>query len=145
MLDADSHLPIYAADPASPKHASARRFFGALSDARDEFVLCELILIELYMQLRNPAIFVAPYTAQESTAYCQALKRNPNWRCVDYDPLVSQKIWSWAAQTKAGFRQIIDARIVLTLRHCRVTHFATAHVKHFKDFGFAHVWNSMLE
>jgi len=69
------------------------------------------------MQLRNPAIFVAPYTAQESTAYCQALKRNPNWRCVDYDPLVSQKVWSWAAQTKARFRQITDARIALTLRH----------------------------
>jgi len=75
MLDADSHLPIYAADPDSPKHASARRFFGALSDARGEFVLCELILIELYMQLRNPAIFVAPYTAQESAAYCQTLKQ----------------------------------------------------------------------
>ena len=93
MLSADTNLLIHAADPDSPNHAAARRFFDTLSDARDEFVLCELILIELYMQLRNPAIFVTPYTAQESAAYCQALKRNPNWRCVDYDPLVSQKIW----------------------------------------------------
>ena len=64
---------------------------------------------------------------------------------MDYDPLVSQKVWSWAAHTKAGFRQIINARIALTLRHHGVTHFATAYVKHFKDFGFAQVWNPMLE
>jgi len=40
-------------------------------------------------------------------------------------------------ETKAGFRQIIDARIALTLRHYGVTRFATANVKNFKNFGFA--------
>ncbi len=145
MQSADTHLLIHAADPDSPNHESARRFFATLSDTQDEFVLCELVLVELYMQLRNPAVFVAPYSARESAAYCQALKRNPSWRCVDYDPLVSQKIWAWAADTKAGFRQIIDTRIALTLRHHGVTHFATANVKHFKDFGFVKVWNPMVE
>jgi len=64
--------------------------------------LCELIFIELYMQLRNPAFFVTPYTTQESSEYCP-------------------------------------------LQHHGVTHFATANVKHFRDFGFEQVWNPMLE
>jgi toxin-antitoxin system PIN domain toxin len=143
MLTADTNLFIHAADPDSPRHEEARGFFAGLGDFEDEFVLCELILMELYMQLRNPAVFRKPYSAKESASYCDALKRNPNWRCIDYDPLVSPSLWKWAAQTKAGFRQMIDARIAYTLLHHGVTRFATANIKHFKPFGFAEVWNPL--
>jgi len=141
MLTADTNLLIHAADPDSPHHESARGFFATVNQGREEFVLCELALVELYMQMRNPAVFTKPYTAKESAGYCLALKQNPSWRCVDYDPLISQQLWAWAVQTKAGFRQIIDARLAFTLIHHGVTRFATANVKHFKGFGFAEVWN----
>ena len=142
---ADTNLFIHAADPDSPNHARAREFFRALDSQTDgsEFVLCELVLIELYMQLRNAAVFVKPYTAKESAAYCQALKQNPKWRCVDYDNAVSTKLWQWASTTKFGFRRIIDARLGLTLRHHGVTHLASANVKDFQEFGFQRVWNPM--
>jgi toxin-antitoxin system PIN domain toxin len=143
MLTADTNLFIHAADPDSPRHEEARGFFAGLGDFEDEFVLCELILMELYMQLRNPAVFRKPYSAKESASYCDALKRNPSWRCIDYDPLVSPSLWKWAAHTKAGFRQMIDARIAYTLLHHGVTRFATANIKHFKPFGFAEVWNPL--
>lgn len=102
------------------------------------------VLVKLYMQLRNPALFVKPYSAREAAAFCQALRRNPAWRCVDYDPLVSRKLRAWAATTRAGFRQIIDARLAFTLRHHGVTAFATANVRHFAGFGFARLWNPLL-
>ena len=143
MLTADTNLFIHAADPDSPRHDEARGFFAGLGDFEDEFVLCELILMELYMQLRNPAVFRKPYSAKESASYCEALKRNPNWRCIDYDPMVSPKLWNWAAHTKSGFRQMIDARIAFTLLHHGVTRFATANIKHFKPFGFTEVWNPL--
>lgn len=148
-LTADTNLFIHAADPDSPHHTRARQFMqsasmkGGKKDA--EFVLCELVLVELYMQLRNPAIFAKPYSAKESAAHCQTLRLNPAWRCVDYDAAVSQKLWQWAAGTKAGFRRIIDARLGLTLRHHGVTEFATANVKDFSEFGFSRVWNPLLE
>ena len=144
---ADTNLFIHAADPDSPNHASAREFFRELDSQTDgsEFVLCELVLIELYMQLRNAAVFVKPYTAKESAAYCQALKQNPKWRCVDYDNAVSTKLWQWASTTRFGFRRIIDARLGLTLRHHSVTHFATANVKDFQEFGFQRVWNPITD
>ena len=53
------------------------------------------------------------------------MKTNPLWRCVDYDARVAGHLWEWAAETKGGFRQIIDARLAFTLRHHGVTHFAT--------------------
>ncbi len=143
MLTVDTNLLIHAADPDSPHHQSARDFFCEVDARGDEFVLCELVLVELYMQLRNPAIFAKPYTAKESAAHCQALKENPAWRCVDYDPLVAPKLWQWARTTQAGFRQMIDARIAFTLLHHGVTRFATANVKHFKEFGFDEVWNPL--
>ncbi len=141
MLTADTNLLIHAADPDSPCHKPAKAFFAKVVQGREEFVLCELVLVELYMQLRNPAIFAKPYTARESAAHCAALKQNLAWRCIDYDSLVSSKLWVWARETKAGFRQMIDARIAFTLLHHGVTRFATANVKHFKGFGFVEVWN----
>ncbi|MEY4482578.1 MAG: hypothetical protein RL693_30 [Verrucomicrobiota bacterium] len=143
MITADTNLFIHAADPDSSYHRKAREFFQKLDTSAEEFVVCELVLVELYMQLRNGAIFVRPYTAREAAAYCQALKKNPHWRYVDYQVEVSPKLWQWAAETKAGFRQIIDARLALTIRHHGVTQLATANVKDFKSFGFERVWNPL--
>jgi len=144
MLTADTNLFIHAADPDSPQHHKASEFFHKLPATGEEFVVCELVLVELYMQLRNGAIFVRPYTAREAASYCQSLKQNPLWRCVDYHTDISPQLWEWAAATHAGFRQIIDARLALTLRHHGVTQLATANVKDFKRFGFERVWNPLL-
>jgi uncharacterized protein len=56
---------------------------------------------------------------------------------------IAEPLWNWAAKAKTGFRHIIDARLALTLRHHRVTHFANANAKHFEGFGFEKVWNSL--
>ena len=142
---ADTNLFIHAADPDSPKHAQARQFFETVaSETVDhEFVLCELVLIELYTQLRNAAIFAKPYSARESADYCIALKHNPAWRCVDYDSAISPTLWQWARATKAGMRRVIETRLALTLKHHGVTHFATANTKDFQEFGFTQVWNPL--
>ena len=143
MLAADTNLFVHAADPDSPLHAKARNFFKALVHADEEFVLCELVLVELYMLLRNPAVFAKPYTPSESAGYCRALRQNPSWRCIDYDPAVSKQLWDYATLTKAGYRHIIDARLAFTLQHHGVDRFATVNQKDFKGFGFREVWNPL--
>lgn len=145
MLSADTNLLIYAADPDSPNHERARRFIGGQAKADSGFVLCELVLVELYLQLRNKAVFKTPYTAGEAVAYCAALRKCPYWRCVDYSPEVSKKLWKWAKSDKHPMRRIIDARIGYTLLHHGVTHFATANVKDFTGLGFDKVWNPLVE
>ena len=143
MLTADTNLFLHAADPDSPQHKPARDFFGSLDKTGEEFVICELVLVELYMLLRNPAVFVKPYTAKESSSYCRLLKQNPSWRCIDYDSSISAMLWEYASTTQAGYRHIIDARLAFTLRYHGVDRFATMNIKDFKSFGFSQVWNPL--
>lgn len=143
ILSADTNLFLYAANPDSPHHEVAQRFFAEEASGKQRFLLCGLVLVELYMQLRNPAVFRKPKTAKEATAFCDALSANPIWEFGDYEPEVAKPLWNWAAKTSTGFRHIIDARLALTLRHHGVTHFATANEKHFGGFGFEKVWSPL--
>jgi toxin-antitoxin system PIN domain toxin len=143
ILSADTNLFLYAANPDSPHHAAARRFFDEQAAGTERFLLCGLVLVEIYMQLRNPAVFAKPKSAAEAAAFCETLRINPNWEFGDYEPSVAGPLWQWAATTTVGFRQIIDARLAFTLRHHGVTHFATANERHFRGFGFEAVWNPL--
>lgn len=143
ILSADTNLFLYAANPGSPHHAAARRFFDERAAGRERFLLCGLVLVEIYMQLRNPAVFAKPKSAAEAASFCETLRLHPNWEFGDYEAAVAGPLWQWAATTSAGFRQIIDARLAFTLRHHGVTHFATANDRHFGEFGFQAVWNPL--
>jgi len=141
MTSVDTNILVYAADPDSLHHEKSRDF---LIHQDDDFVLCQLVLVELYMLLRNKSVFKTPYSAREAASYCNSLANSPKWRCVDYNPQISAKLWRWAENTDRGFRNIIDTRIAYTLQHHGVTHFATANVKDFEGLGFQKVWNPLF-
>jgi len=141
MIAVDTNILVYAANPASTPHRAAIGFMQDHSKA--EITICELVLVELYMALRNPAIFKKPYGARAASSYCGELKQNTHWNYVDYEPEISPRLWDWAAKTKSGFRQIIDARLALTLRHHQVDEFATMNENDFRGFGFKRVWNPL--
>jgi toxin-antitoxin system PIN domain toxin len=139
MISFDTNLAVYAANASMPQHATARQFLESLA-ARDDVVVCELMLVELYLKLRNPRIFPTPMDAGTAVAWCDRLRDHESWLLVESAPVMSE-VWRLAAKEDFAFRRIIDARLALTLRHHGVTEFATANVKDFEDFGFARVWN----
>lgn len=143
ILSADTNLFLYAANPNSPYHGAAQQFFADQASGQNRFLLCGLVLVEIYMQLRNPAVFKTPKSAGQAAAFCQSLRANPAWEYADYEPDVGPELWKWAAETTPVFREIIDARLAFTLRHHGVTHFATANVRHFEGFEFERVWNPL--
>lgn len=143
ILSADTNLFLYAANPDSTYHKAARSFFLEHVGGAQRFLLCGLVLVEIYMQLRNPAVFARPKSPAEAASFCETLRRNPFWEFGDYEPEVAGPLWQWAASTSAGFRQILDARLAFTLRHHGVTHFATANERHFSQFEFEMVWNPL--
>lgn len=145
MLSADTNLFLYAANPDCPQHVAAADFFSHEADAGKEFVLCELVLVEIYMQLRNPAVLRTPLSSVAATEFCTRLRTNPAWQLVDYEPAVSERLWHWAKSTQSAFRQIIDARLALTLQHHGVTEFATANLRDFAEFGFQRLWNPVAD
>lgn len=140
MIAADTNIFVYAANPASEKHDAATRFFASFQ-TNPEFVVCELVLIELYMQLRNPTVMPRPLGAPEAARFCLTFKQHPVWQHVDYSPEVSAALWQWVATPGVAFRRVVDARLASTLRHHGVLEFATANVKDFQGFGFQRVWN----
>lgn len=145
MLSADTNLFLYAANPHSPHHAVARAFFSNCSDEGTSFTTCDLVLVEIYMQLRNPAVLRKPLSSADAAAFCARLREHPRWQHVDYNPDVAPELWRWAQASTSGYRHIIDARLALTLIHHGVTRFATANVKDFQEFNFEKVWNPLLE
>lgn len=143
MLSFDTNIAVHAANSASPLHDRARDFLQSVATRRD-MAVCELVLVELYLKLRNEKIFSRPLTASQAAAVCQAYRKNQAWTLIESAP-VMDGVWEQAAEKNFAFRRIIDLRLALTLIHHGVTEFATANEKDFAGQGFLRVWNPLLD
>ncbi len=141
MISFDTNLAVYAANSSLAEHTPARRFLESLS-TRDDVVICELMLVELYLKLRNPRIFPKPLAAPGAVAWCDRFRDHPRWMLVDSAPVMPE-VWRLAARMDFAFRRILDARLAFTLRHHGVTEFATSNIKDFEGLGFVRVWNPL--
>ncbi len=141
MLSIDTNILLYAQNGDCPEVARAA---GFLSDcaSRSDVVLCELVLVELYILLRNPAVVSRPLGARAAAFVCQAYRRHPRWRLVENAPVMEQ-VWGWAAGESFARRRIIDARLARTLQHHGVTDLATVNTRDFSGLGFKRVWNPL--
>jgi toxin-antitoxin system PIN domain toxin len=142
MISADTNLFVHAANRDSDLCERAIAFFESHATNSD-FVISELVLVELYMCLRNPAILQKPLSAASAVAYCEAIRCNPHWQITDYAPDVQARLWTVAKQKNFAFRRIIDARLALTLQFHGVREFATINLRDFRQFDFDKLWNPL--
>ena len=142
MTVCDTNILFPALEASHADHPSARAFLESKVGDPD-FALCELVLMEVYTLLRNPLICTKPLGAKEAVRKIDNLRHNPAWLCLDYPGAgLMDEVWHHAG-TSAAARRIYDIRLAVTLRHFRVTHFATANAKPFQGFGFDRVWNPL--
>jgi toxin-antitoxin system PIN domain toxin len=141
MLSFDTNIAVHAANTASALHSRAYAFVAALG-ARRDVAVCELMLVELYLKLRNERIFAKPLGAAQAVAVCERYRSHRAWMLIDSAP-VMQEVWRLSAARGFAFRRIIDARLALTLVHHGVSEFATTNVKDFQGLGFDRVWNPL--
>lgn len=141
MRSFDTNIAVHAANTSSPLHAQALAFVAGLGAERDVAV-CELMLVELYLKLRNEKIFEKPLSAAEASAVCQTYRNNGTWMVIEYAP-VMEDVWKLAAGRTFAIRRIIDARLALTLIRHGVGEFATTNVRDFQGLGFDRVWNPL--
>lgn len=141
MLSIDTNILLYAQNQDSPENGAAVAFLDECS-SRNDVAICELVLVELYQLLRNPAVVERPLTAAEAVETCRAFRSNPRWALVENAPIMN-KVWEIAAQTATARRKVFDARIAFTLRHHGVRELATRNVKDFNQFGFDRVWDPL--
>lgn len=145
MLSVDTNILVHALNRRAPEHEEARAFLAGLADERD-VAICELVLLEVYVLLRNPAVFSSPCSPAEAVDRIQGYRRHPKWQLVDYpgeEADVMARLWEAAARPGASRRRVFDVRLALTLRHHGVTHLATANTKDFDGFGFTKVWDPL--
>ena len=141
MLAFDTNILFAACEATAPNHTRARGFLEAhRGDAN--VALCELVLVELYLLLRNPTVVVHPLSATAAGGLIQALRQNPRWRLVEYAG-VMDAVWARAGRDPFARRRVIDLRLALTLQHHGVTEFATVNTADFRDLGFHRVWNPL--
>lgn len=146
MISFDTNLLLYSLNQDGAEYEEARRFFAKLPPVPGAVAICELVLVELYVLLRNPAVLKNPLDAADAVSIIQTFRHHPTWRLIDHpgDPsLVMDEVWRWAGQPNVGRRVVFDARLALTLRHHGVTEFATRNEGHFAGFGFTRVWNPL--
>ncbi len=139
MLSIDTNLLLYAHNRDCPEHAAARAFIDDCA-ARSDVAICELVLVELYQLLRNPAVLSKPLNAPDAAEVCLAWRNNPRWAVIESAP-VMDSVWTIAQRPDIARRFVFDARIALTLRHHGVTDFATRNTGDFQAFGFARLIN----
>ena len=145
MTSCDTNVLFPACDKSAQQHESARAFL-ALYRQRDDFCLCEQVLLELYCLLRNPTVCRNPLSGADAVAMIQTCRSNPVWRVVDVvmNSDIMEHVWVHAAGASFAYRRVFDARLAATLRHHGVTEFATGNRKDFTSFGFDSVWNPLV-
>jgi len=136
--------PGYAANSAAVEHPQARAFVDRLEAEGAEVVLCELMLVEFYNLLRNPAIFARPATAAAAAAPSiptASIPAGDSW-IIRPDARLAEPLWRAAASPSfPGAASTTPASP--SPAHHGVTEFATANVKDFEGFGFTRVWNPL--
>ena len=138
----DTNIAVYACNESCPERAAAREFLGSLA-LRNDVVVSEFMLVELYLKLRSARIFRDPMTPSEAVEVCQGFRSNANWELVNEGPEMDS-LWQQAAGRDFAIRRIVDLRLGLSLVKFGVTDFATANTKDFQGMGFLKVWNPLV-
>lgn len=134
MLSIDTNVLLYALNRDAPEHVAARRFMSECGE-RDDVAICELVLVELYVLLRNPVVVPHPLNAAEAAEVCLELRANPRWALIESAPVMTE-LWSRVAASGFPRHRIFDLRLALTVKHHGVTEWATRNVKDFEGLGF---------
>jgi toxin-antitoxin system PIN domain toxin len=145
MISCDTNILFVALESSRPGHERARQFLEEHL-TNSEFALCELVLLELYILLRNPVVARCPLSAEAAASLIRELRGNPRWDLLDYpgpEAGIMAKLWQHASTDGFARRKVFDIRLGLTLRHHGVTDFATANGKDFQNLGFRRVWNPL--
>jgi toxin-antitoxin system PIN domain toxin len=141
VISIDTNLLLYSLNRDCPEHGGARAFVEACA-GRADVAIAELVLVELYVLLRNPAVVRRPLEAGEAAALCQAFRRHPRWALVD-TAAVMDRVWAAAACSGVARRHVFDARLAHTLLDSGVKEFATRNTRDFEGFGFERVFDPL--
>ncbi len=140
METCDTNILYYALNSNCVENKSARNYLDKMY-ASDDFAICELVLLELFLLLCNSKLNKKPATPLRAAKIIQHFRQNPKWAIIDYQSGIMNEVWQIVAKPSFSYRRIFDIRLGLTLRYHRIDRLATRNVKDFKGVGIKHVFN----
>lgn len=139
MISFDTNILIYSLIPSSPYFKETNSYLLSIA-MRNDVILSEFVLFELYSAVRNPAILTKPLNATEAVSLIQKYREHPQWLIVGFpgdSKLIHDKIWEYVqAHPKISRARIFDLRLAFSLQSFGVNEFTTMNLKDFKDLGF---------
>lgn len=145
MTAVDTNILLPALEPRYADHKAARAFLDSLQD-REDVVMSEFVLVELYVLLRNPAVMNPPLAADEAVDICQSFRRHPKWLVYGFPPdsrAVHDALWDKIGERGIARRRAYDTRMAISLLQQGVKEIATVNTKDFEGLGFRRVWNPL--
>jgi predicted nucleic acid-binding protein len=145
MISIDTNVLLPAVEADRAEHEVAAGFLASLQE-RDDVAISELILLELYVLLRNPVVVPKARSAAQAVAVCEAFRNHPRWQVVGLPPAsraFHDALWPGLRESSFARRRAYDWRCGLSLLQQGVTEFATVNLKDFAGLGFARVWNPL--
>jgi toxin-antitoxin system PIN domain toxin len=140
VISFDTNLLFPALERSHRDHATARSFLDGLGGT---VALSELVLMELYVLVRNPLVCRRPLGPGEAVSLVEQLRTGTRWRLLDAPEGLMAEVWRRAADPGFGRRRIFDARLAVSLVRQGVTRFATRNVADFRGCGFAEVFDPL--
>ena len=71
MISFDTNLLLYSLNKDCVEYSDARAFFASLPSVPGTVAICELVLVELYVLLRNPAVLRSPLAPADAVSIIQ--------------------------------------------------------------------------
>ena len=147
MLSVDTNILFPAVVKQCSLHAEAVLFMASVNE-REDLVLSEFILLELYGLLRNPAVLRKPLPPAQALSVCQSFRNHSHWQVLALPPdtrAFHDELWSHLGTPHFPCRRAYDIRTGLSLLHQGVREFATINVQDFQAIGFDKVWNPLKQ
>src|SRR6478735_8214450 len=117
MISLDTNILLPAVESGNANHSRAAVFLESLQD-RDDVAICELILLELYVLLRNPAVLGKPLSAAAAADVCDAFRQHPRWQVIGFPPAsrdFHDAFWPKLREENFARRRAYDWRAALIL------------------------------
>jgi predicted nucleic acid-binding protein len=139
MISFDTNILLYSLVPSSPYFKAANSLIESLSK-RNDVILSEFVLFELYSALRNPAIIDKPLNSKEAHSLIAEYRNHPKWMLIgfpDNSKIIHDKIWEYVElNPKISRSRIFDLRLAFSLQSFGVKEFITLNQKDFLNLGF---------
>jgi uncharacterized protein len=129
VISFDTNVLLYALNSACIEHTTARALLDANAQ-RHDVILSELVLAELYVLLRQPAVIANPLDSIAAADICQQFRRHPRW-AVSAAIHGSDSLWSR--------RALFDWRLAYTLNGLGVQQFYTRNARDFASLALFEV------